>query len=85
MCPKRRDCKEKQSLSTQEHVLWNWDKMICLAYLVLILKADSFTEENGLLNQELSEMSLTKTDQLYEKSNLSFRGKKNSADKNKET
>lgn len=59
--------------------------MICLAYLVLILKADSFTEENGLLNQELSEMSLTKTDQLYEKSNLSFRGKKNSADKNKET
>ena len=34
-------------------------------------------EENGLLNQELSEMPLTKIDRLYEKSNLSFRGEKN--------
>ena len=41
-----------------------------------MLKAETFVEENGLLNQEPSERALTKTDRLYENSNLLFKKKK---------
>lgn len=41
-----------------------------------MLKAETFVEENGLLNQEPSERALTKIDRLDENSNLLFKKKK---------
>lgn len=41
-----------------------------------MLKAETFVEENGLLNQEPSERDLTKIDRLDENSNLLFKEKK---------